>query len=123
MIFTHQVLKMNDNPTDEGTNCPIRTEPDLSGVEVVKLHPEPALPDYLAAMKQANGEADQRLGEHMLLSWYDRDRDFESPQHASECHLDSAIPGYVDYGIYHGATLMVDIEEGRFVFFYLPVDL
>ena len=55
----------------------------------------------------------------MLLSWYDRDRDFESPQHASECHLDSAVPGYVDYGIYHGATLKVDIEQGRFVFFVI----
>jgi len=57
----------------------------------------------------------------MLLSWYDRDRDFESPQHAGECHLDSAVPGYVDYGLNHGANLMVDVEEGRFVFFYLSV--
>jgi len=29
----------------------------------------------------------------------------------------------VDYGIHHGATLMLDIEQGRFVFFYLPVEL
>jgi len=29
----------------------------------------------------------------------------------------------VDYGLYHGATLKIDIEDGRFVFFYLPVDL
>lgn len=35
----------------------------------------------------------------------------------------SAVPGYVDYGIHHGATLVVDVEQGRFVFFYLPVDL
>ncbi|MET0067346.1 MAG: AF1514 family protein [Candidatus Thiodiazotropha sp.] len=116
-------MSMKDNTTTDETACPVLTEPDLSGVAVVKLHPEPVLQDYLAAMQRANAEADQRLGEHMLLSWYDRDRDFESPQHASECHQDSAIPGYVDYGIYHGATLMVDIEDGRFVFFYLPVDL
>ena len=58
-----------------------------------------------------------------LLAWYDRDRDFESPQHASECHVNSAIPGYIDYALYHGATLKIDIEDGRFVFFYLPVDL
>ena len=74
-------------------------------------------------MQQANEEASRRLGEHMLLSWYDRDRDFESPQHVSECHAASAVPGYVDYGLSHGATLMVDIEDGRFVFFYVPVDL
>jgi hypothetical protein len=29
----------------------------------------------------------------------------------------------VDYGIHHGATLMVDVENGRFVFFYRPVDI
>jgi hypothetical protein len=92
-------------------------------VTVVKLSPQSPCQDYLDAMKQANAEAVRRLGEHMLLSWYDRDRDFESPQHSSECHAASAVPGYVDYGLYHGATLMVDIEDGRFVFFYLPVNL
>ena len=50
-------------------------------------------------------------------------RDFESPQHASECHLDSAVPGYVDYGIYHGAPLKVDIEQGCLVVFYLLVEI
>jgi hypothetical protein len=25
--------------------------------------------------------------------------------------------------IHHGATLMLDIEDGRFVFFYLPLEL
>lgn len=95
---------------------------DFSGVTVVKLSPQPSLADYLAAMRLAEAEARARLGECMLLSWYDRDRDFESPQHAGECHLGSAVPGYVDYALYRGATLMVDIEAGRFVFFYLPLD-
>lgn len=108
---------------DASISCPIRSTPDLSELTVVELAPPEPLPDYRAAMQVANAEAEQRLGEYMLLSWYDRDRDFESPQHASECHQDSAVPGYVDYGIYHGATLKVDIERGRFVFFYLPVDL
>jgi len=41
------------------------------------------------------------------------------------CGGDAAcpVPGYVDYGINHGATLMVDVEEGHFAFFYMPVDL
>ncbi len=103
--------------------CPLPTAPDLSAITQVELVPSPAPGDYRAAMKLADEVATKRLGEFMLLSWYDRDRDFESPQHASECHQDSATPGYVDYGIHHGATLMVDIEQGRFVFFYLPVDL
>ncbi len=108
---------------ETGTSCSLGREPDLSAIEVVELTPEPPPADYLAAMQLANAEADARLGEHMLLSWYDRDRGFESPQHASECHQDSAIPGYVDYGINHGARLKVDIDHGRFVFFYMPVDL
>ena len=107
----------------QAASCALPTLPDLSGVALLALHPDPALTDYLAAMQLANHAAAARLGDSMLLSWYDRDRDFESPQHASECHRDSAVPGYVDYGLHHGATLMIDIEDGRFVFFYLPVDL
>jgi len=102
--------------------CPIPSQADLSNLVVVELEPDEPVPDYRAAMCIANIEAETRIGQYMLLSWYDRDRDFESPQHASECHQDSAVPGYVDYGIHHGATLKVDIEHGRFVFFYLPVD-
>lgn len=74
-------------------------------------------------MQLADRVAAEELTEYMLLSWYDRDRDFESPQHSSECHQDSAVPGYVDYGVNHGATLLVNIEQGRFVFFYMPVEM
>ncbi|MDH5766589.1 MAG: AF1514 family protein, partial [Gammaproteobacteria bacterium] len=91
-------------------------------VQIIEID-MPGIEDYLQAMKHADQKAEEILGDYMLLSWYDRDRDFESPQHASECHQDSAVPGYVDYGIYHGATLKIDFEQGRFVFFYMPVDL
>jgi hypothetical protein len=115
----------NRSPIGEGTGaqCPFPIPPDLSHITVVELSPHPPPADYGEAMRLAEREASARLGEHMLLSWYDRDRGFESPQHASECHEASAVPGYVDYGVYHGATLKVDIEHGRFVFFYMPVDL
>lgn len=92
-------------------------------IERVVLTPQPAVADYRQAMQLANQTAEKLLGERMLLSWYDRDRNFESPQHASECHQQGATPGYVDYAIHHGATLLVDIEDGRFQFYYLPVDL
>ena len=111
-------MSENDAPA-----CPLPREPDYSGVTVVELHPQPSPAHYREAMEIANAEAEKRLGDYMLLSWYDRDRDFESPQHASECHENSAVPGYVDYGLYHGATLKVDIEDGRFVFFYMPVEM
>ncbi len=85
---------------------------------MLRVQPQPRLPDYRAAMQMAQKEAAARLETPMLLSWYDRDRDFEAPQHASECHEGSATPGYVDYAVNHGASLMIDIEQGRFVFFY-----
>ncbi len=103
-------------------SCGIRRETDYSSISVIEQDPEPALADYRAAMVLADEIATDRLGEYMLLSWYDRDRDFESPQHASECHQDGAVPGYVDYGIHHGAKLKVDFHDGRFVFFYLPLE-
>jgi len=101
--------------------CLVRAGADLSTVKIIEPVNDEPVADYRAAMQLANSVAQKELGEFMLISWYDRDRDFESPQHSSECHLDSAIPGYVDYGISHGANLMVDFEHGRFVFFYMPV--
>ena len=111
------------NTRESISHCLAREHVDLSGVAIVELKPEFSLTDYRAAMTLAGEEAEKRLGESMLLSWYDRDRDFESTAHASECHLDSAVPGYVDYGLSHGATFLIDIELGRFVFFYMAVDI
>ena len=71
--------------------CPVPSPPDLAGITVISLHPQPPLADYLAAMRLADAEA-------------------------------AAVPGYVDYDIHHGATLKVDVEGGRFVFFYRPVE-
>ncbi len=39
--------------------------------------------DFDAAMKRASAIADELLGENMLLSWNDRERDLESPALAS----------------------------------------
>ncbi len=104
------------------SKCNLPQQPDYTGVNIVELSPDPVLDDYMQAMSVANEEAEKLIGEHMLLAWYDKDRDFESPQHASECHVNSAIPGYIDYALYHGAKLKIDIEKGRFIFFYLPID-
>ena len=104
------------------SKCNLPQQPDYTDVTIVELSPDPVLDDYMQAMSVANEEAEKLIGEHMLLAWYDKDRDFESPQHASECHVNSAIPGYIDYALYHGAKLKIDIEKGRFIFFYLPID-
>lgn len=111
------------SPETPTPTCPLPREPDESGIATLEIRPSSTLRDYRAALTLAEEATAARLGEAMLLSWYDRDRDFESPQHASECHRDSAVPGYVDYGIHHGATLKVVIEDGRFVFYFMPVAL
>ncbi len=94
---------------------------DLEQVEMVALRPERSPADYQEAMTLAREVAASRFDEWMLVSWYDRDRDVESPAHASECAMGSAKTGYIDYALSHGATLGVDVEDGRFVFFFTPV--
>lgn len=90
-------------------------------MKLLHIAEDKPLPDYYAAMKVANRRAQKTIGDNMLVSWYDRDRDFESPQHSSERHLDSAVPGFIDYGLSHEASLVVDVENGRFVFLYMKV--
>lgn len=107
---------------DDEVSCGINTEPDYSNIQIIEID-DPEVGDYRQAMSLADEKAEELLGDYMLLAWYDRDRDFESPQHASECHQDSAVPGYVDYGINHGARLKIDFQQGRFVFFYMPMDM
>lgn len=109
------------NPAPEGFACHLNRQLDYTGVEVVTLRPDPEPADYRDAMRLAETEAAARLGEAMLLSWYDRDLDFESPQHTSHCDRPGAILGYVNFGLSHGARLKVDIGQGRFVFFFLPL--
>lgn len=70
----------------------------------------------------ANEKAEALIGDHMLLAWYHKDRDFESLQHVSEWHIDSEISGYIAYALYHGASLKVEIEKRWFVFFDLLID-
>jgi len=103
--------------------CKIPTEPDYSGVELVDLAPAVPVAGYAAAVQLADAEAFKRYDDgYMLVAYWDGDRDFEAPQHAGECHLGSAIPGYIDYALYHGASLRVTVEGGRFVFFYVSVN-
>ena len=101
-------------------NCPLNS-PDLSGLEQVFLHPESRVNDYQGALALANAQATQRFDEFMLISWYDKDRDFESPPNSTECLATCQKDGYIHYGLNHGAQLKVDVEDGRFVFFFTPV--
>ena len=102
-------------------SCSI-SSPDLSQIETVALRPENRVNDYQEAVTLAKNQAEQRFEEHMLISWYDRDRDFESPPNSTECAEGCQKDGYIHFGLSHGAKLKVDIEDGRFVFFFAPVE-
>ena len=102
-------------------SCPLNT-PDLSHIEIVSLSPEKRIKDYHEAVMLAKKQAAERFEEYMLVSWYDRDRDFESPPNTTEAPGDCRKNGYIHYALNHGAKLKVDIEAGRFVFFFTPVE-
>ena len=78
--------------------------------------------DFNAAMRLARDTADRELGDNMLLSWYDRERDLESLRGASECHEGCPVKGYWDYALNRGGTLAVNIDQGRFVFCFQPLE-
>lgn len=77
--------------------------------------------DFDAAMQSASVDAEELLGENMLLSWYDRERDLESPAHVSECHEGCPTKGFWDYAMNRGGALAVDFDDGRFVFCFRPL--
>jgi hypothetical protein len=76
--------------------------------------------DFNAALKLASVIAQQQLGDDtMLLSWYDRERDLESPAGVSECHESCATKGSWDYALNRGARLAVNFDSGRYTFCFL----
>ena len=76
--------------------------------------------DFNAALKLATVIAEHQLGDTtMLLSWYDRERDVESPTGVSECHEGCATRGSWDYALNRGARLAVSFDAGRFFFCFL----
>lgn len=74
--------------------------------------------DFSRARLKAEESADAALEDPVLLSWYDRIRDRESPSGVSECHDGCEIPGCVEYAQSRGGELVVNINQGTFLFCY-----
>lgn len=110
-----------NNQVIENPVCFLPNIDHLSGVKQVELYLNERVKDYVQAMDLAKKEAIRQLGDCTLISWYDRDRDFESPQHVTESESELGLQGYVYYSLNHQATLRIEIERGRFVFFFAPV--
>lgn len=77
--------------------------------------------DFNGAKRLAEASAEERMADPVLLSFFDRERNIESPQGVSECHRDCAIPGYVEYAQTRGGTLVVDVNDGAYIFCYRPL--
>ncbi len=92
----------------------------LKGMRTLRLDAAELAVDFNAALKLATVIAQQQLGgDTMLLSWYDRERDVESPAGVSECHQGCATKGSWDYALNRGARLAVEFDSGRFTFCFL----
>ncbi|MBU2644662.1 AF1514 family protein [bacterium] len=74
--------------------------------------------DFTQAKLLAEETAAVELEEPVLLSWYDAIRDRESPSGVSECHSDCDVPGCVEYAQNRGGRLIVDIDNGSYLFCY-----
>ena len=103
-------------------SCPIGPSGERIEIDTVNLDPEKKVSGYLEAMALAKEIAAERFEEYMLISWYDRDRDYEAPPNTTECPGACEKNGYIFYAHSHGARLKVDIEKGRFIFFFTPVE-
>jgi hypothetical protein len=77
--------------------------------------------DFNQAKRLADALAAERVDEPLLLSWYDRARDLESPAGVNECHRHCATPGFVAYAANRGGVLLVDVAHGAYVFCYRPL--
>jgi hypothetical protein len=76
---------------------------------------------FTAVKARADELAAKLIADPICLSWYDRENDRESPAHASECHGDCEMPGYVEYAVTRGAELKVVVGDGAYVFCYRPL--
>lgn len=77
--------------------------------------------DFNQAKRLADAAAAARLDAPLLLSWYDRARELESPAGVGECHRGCATPGFIDYAASRGGTLVVEVADGAYVFCYRPL--
>lgn len=90
-------------------------------METVRIEWSGAAPDFNQAKRLADAAAGERVEEPILLSWYDRLRDLESPRGVNECHKSCPEPGYLQYAENRGGSLIVDVADGAYVFCYRPL--
>lgn len=111
---------LRSNPRADGATARGATSSNLWMKRIEVISQKPDL-DQTTARAIADATVRSHVEDAILLSWYDRDNDFESPAHASECHDACDEPGYLEYARSRGAAVRVDVDGGRFVFCYRPL--
>jgi hypothetical protein len=98
----------------------MRVQPEAAGDErqVLRLRMESGAHDFESAAQRAREAAREISRDAMMLSWYDRERDTGYP--AFECSGSDRPPWQV-FAESRGANLIVEINEGAYLFFFLKL--
>ena len=111
----------NGETMDSDNQCTPSDTTEASTMKTVALDPGQWPTDFDLAKALADALATVLIGEHMCLSWWDREEQRESPTHASYCHGTCEVPGWVEYAQNRGAELRVDVGGGAYVYCYKAV--
>jgi YHS domain-containing protein len=88
-----------------------RAEPPMQNVGLIVNGLEL---EFESAQALAKVAANHLVAGAMLLAWYDRPREKESPE-VPEC---TGKPGWIAYAEGHGGNIRVDINHGEYVFIF-----
>jgi hypothetical protein len=72
--------------------------------------------DFEKAREEVLNRAGRYDSDPMLLAWYDRREDRESPEIA--CESEDSDPGWVSYAKSHGGDLTVNVNGGDYYFIF-----
>jgi hypothetical protein len=72
--------------------------------------------DYEGAHQMTMGLAKRGNADAALLAWFDKKKDRHSPS-IVECNA-AGLPGWEEYGRYHGGRLKFAVNDGEYVLVY-----
>jgi len=86
--------------------------------DTVELQLETPNANYEVAKARADKSSKTLLREPMLIAWYDGIQKEEHPK-IPECQRKA---GWIAYAESHNGKLIIDINQGQFIFIYADID-
>lgn len=86
--------------------------------DTVELQLETTNANFNAAKTRADASSKSVLREPMLVAWYDGIQHEEHPN-IPECQHK---PGWIAYAEDHNGKLLVDVNQGQFMFIYADIE-